>query len=207
MLRTIQRSTSICLLIFAFLYAHAEEKTILFLGDSLTSGFGLQKEHAYPALIGNALKAEKTAVKIINGGTSGDTTAGGLRKMNWFLRQKLDLIVISLGGNDGLRGLSVDASKANLQAIIDKARKKYPNIKIILSGMQVPPNMGKDYAKNFKAMYPALAEKNKIILIPFLLEGVGGVRSMNLADGIHPNKAGQKKVAETMLPFIKKALQ
>ena len=127
--------------------------------------------------------------------------------MNWFLKQKLDLIVISLGGNDGLRGLSVDASKANLQAIIDKARKKYPDIKIILSGMQVPPNMGKEYGKAFKAMYPEIAEKNKVTLLPFLLEGVGGVRAMNLADGIHPNKAGQKQIADNMLPLVKKELK
>ena len=207
MYRTIQRSTSFFLLLTALSWLHSAEKTLLFLGDSITAGYGLQKEQAFPGILAEYLKKEKVDVKIINGGTSGDTTAGGLRKMNWFLKRKIDLIVISLGGNDGLRGLSVEASKANLQGIIDKARKKYPDIKIILSGMQVPPNMGEAYAKEFKAMYPAIAEKNKVTLFPFLLEGVGGVRAMNLADGIHPNKAGQKMIADNMLPFVKKALK
>src|SRR5258706_1836817 len=165
------------LILFSFvaLLLQTQPKTILFFGDSLTAGYGLSPDQAFPALVEKELLKGNKKVKVINAGLSGETSAGGLSRIDWTLREPIDVFVLELGGNDGLRGLPLEQTKKNLQSIIDKVRAKYPKVKIILAGMMVPPNMGKEYSDEFKKMYPTLAEKNKAGLIPFLLEGVAGI--------------------------------
>lgn len=178
---------------------------IVFLGDSITAGYGLKKEQAYPSLIGKLAEAESPPLQlaITNAGLSGDTTRGGLRRVAVLMKKPMDLLVIALGGNDGLRGLQPEVSQANLEAIIDLARKTQPKIKILLVGMQMPENMGASYIAAFEKMYPAIAKKKGVELLPFLLEGVAGDSSLNLADQIHPNAQGQVIIAD----HVYKALQ
>lgn len=171
-------------------------KTLLFYGDSLTAGYGLSPEEAFPALIETKIKQQGKSWKVINGGLSGETSAGGLSRIDWMLRQPVDIFVLELGANDGLRGLPLEQTKSNLQAIIDKVKAKNPAVKIVVAGMMVPPNMGPDYTTQFKNVFPALAKKNKATLIPFILEGVAGNEKLNLPDDIHPNIEGHKIVAE-----------
>lgn len=178
--------------------AAAENRTIIFFGDSLTAGSGLDPDEAFPALIQRKLDEAGRPWRVVNAGLSGETTAGGLRRLDWILRQPVDIFVIELGGNDGLRGIPPEISRSNLQTIIERIRTRHPRVKVVLAGMQMPPNMGPDYTRLFAAMYPDLAEKNKAVLIPFLLEGVGGVASLNQADGIHPTAEGHRIVAETV---------
>lgn len=187
----------LCLWLVAGLGA-AETKTMLFFGDSLTAGYGLDPDEAFPALIQRKLDDSGRAWRVVNAGLSGETTAGGLRRLDWILRQPVDIFVIELGGNDGLRGIDPQTSRANLEAMIKRIRERYPDVKVVLAGMQMPTNMGPDYTREFAAMYPALAQKHPVTLIPFLLEGVGGVPSLNLPDGIHPTAEGHKIVAETV---------
>ncbi len=177
-------------------------KVILFFGDSLTAGYGLSPEEAFPALIEKELAKSGKTTKVINAGLSGETTAGGLSRIDWVLRQSPDIFILELGGNDGLRGLPLEQTKKNLQAIIDKVRIKFPQAKIVIVGMMVPPNMGSDYSNQFKGIFPALAKKNNATLIPFLLEGVAGNETLNLPDGIHPNSEGHKIVARHVLKTI-----
>jgi acyl-CoA thioesterase-1 len=186
------------LLLMILLQGSNTVRTILFYGDSLTAGYGLSPDEAFPALIDQKLKKQGKNWKVINGGLSGETSAGGLARIDWMLRQPVDIFILELGGNDGLRGLPLEQTKSNLQGIIDKVKSKNPNVKIIVAGMMVPPNMGPEYSEQFKSVYPDLAKKNKATLIPFLLEGVGGIEKLNLADGIHPNPEGHKMVAETI---------
>lgn len=195
------------LAIVALIGAIAPPKNILFLGDSITAGYGLEASQAYPALIQAKIDAKGWNFKAINAGQSGDTTAGGLNRLDWLLKNHVDVLVLELGGNDGLRGLPAETSKKNLQAIIDRAKAKYPEVKIILAGMKVPPNMGADYAKQFNLTFPELAKKNQAALIPFILEGVGGVRELNLADGIHPTAKGHEKVAANVWKVLAPVLQ
>lgn len=177
----------------------AERKTVVFFGDSLTAGYGLDSpDDAFPAVIQRKIDAAGRPWRVVNAGLSGETTAGGLRRLDWILRQPVDIFVLELGGNDGLRGIPVETSHANLQAMIERIRARYPNVVIVLVGMQIPTNLGPDYTRQFAAMYPALAEKNHTLLIPFLLEGVGGVPSLNQADGIHPTAEGHQIVADTV---------
>jgi acyl-CoA thioesterase I len=173
-------------------------KTILFYGDSLTAGYGLSTEEAFPALIKNKIKKLGKSWNVINGGLSGETSAGGLSRIDWMLRQPVDIFVLELGANDGLRGLPLEQTKINLQTIIDKVKGKNPEVKIVIAGMLVPPNMGPEYTQQFKSVYPELAKKNKATLIPFLLENVAGDEKLNLPDGIHPNASGHKIVAENI---------
>lgn len=187
--------------------AAAAVKTVLFLGDSLTAGYGVDREEAYPALIQEKVKAAALPWRVINGGVSGDTTAGGLRRIDWLLKQPVDVLVIELGGNDGLRGVKPAETKKNLQGIIDKAKKKYPHIRIVIAGMQMPPNMGEAYSKEFAAMFPALARANDAVLIPFLLAGVGGKPDLNQSDGIHPTAKGHKLVADTVWQYLEPVLK
>jgi acyl-CoA thioesterase-1 len=171
-------------------------KTILFFGDSLTAGYGLDDPSAaFPGVIQTKVDSAKLPYNIVNAGLSGETTAGGKSRIDWVLKQKVDVFVLELGANDGLRGIPIKETTANLQAIVDKVKAKYPNAKLVLLGMQVPPNMGGDYATGFKAIFPQIAAKNKMSLVPFLLQGVGGVASLNQKDGIHPTAAGAKIVA------------
>lgn len=182
------------------------QKTILFFGDSLTAGYGLSPEEAFPALIEQNLRKQGKEVKAVNAGLSGETSAGGLSRIDWILRQPVDVFVLELGANDGLRGLPVTDTRQNLQRIIDKVKAKYPNAKIVMAGMMVPPNMGKTYADEFKKIYPELARANGATLIPFLLEGVAGDEKLNQADGIHPNAKGHQLVARYVQSFIEKIL-
>ena len=177
----------------------AETKTMVFFGDSLTAGYGLEStDEAFPALIQERLSASGRPWRVVNAGLSGETTAGGLRRLDWILKQPVDIFVLELGGNDGLRGIAPETSRANLQAMITRIRERYPNVKLVLAGMQMPANMGADYTRQFAAMYPDLARENHLTLIPFLLEGVGGVPGLNQGDGIHPTAAGHKIVAATV---------
>lgn len=190
------------LLIALTLFIQPSSKVILFFGDSLTAGYGLSPEEAFPALVEKQLNKNGKPVKVVNAGLSGETSAGGLSRIDWILRQPIDIFVLELGGNDGLRGLPLAQTKKNLQAIIDKVKAKYPKVKIVVVGMMVPPNMGTDYTTQFKAIFPELAKKNNATLMPFLLEGVGGNEKLNLPDGIHPNSEGHKIVAANVLKII-----
>ena len=178
--------------------AATEVRTLVFLGDSLTAGYGLNPDEAFPALIQRKIDEVRLPWRVVNAGLSGETTAGGLRRLDWILRQRIDLLVIELGGNDGLRGLSPVDTRANLQNIIDRVRAKQPAAQIILAGMQMPVNMGPEYTREFAAVYPALAKQSRVRLIPFLLEGVGGRPELNQPDGIHPTAEGHRIVAETV---------
>jgi acyl-CoA thioesterase-1 len=192
------------LLIIAFLLnlQTTPKKVILFFGDSLTAGYGLSTEEAFPALTEKNLNKSGKSVKVVNAGLSGETSAGGLSRIDWILRQPIDIFVLELGANDGLRGLPLDQTRKNLQAIIDKVKAKYPNVKFVLAGMMVPPNMGKEYANDFKKIYPDLAKKNNATLIPFLLQDVGGIEKLNQPDGIHPNVEGHKIVARNISKIL-----
>ena len=182
-------------------------KVILFFGDSLSAGYGLSPEEAFPALVEKELNNTGLTVKVVNAGSSGETTAGGVSRVDWLLRQPIDVFVLELGGNDMLRGLPVAQTRANLQKIIDKVKAKYPHIKIVLAGMLAPPNMGKQYTDDFRNIFPDLAKKNNATLIPFLLKDVGGIEKLNQADGIHPNVEGHKIVARNLTPVLLKVLQ
>ncbi|MCF2520456.1 arylesterase [Dyadobacter sp. CY351] len=183
------------------------KKTIVFFGNSLTAGYGLDDpSQAFAGLIQKRIDSLGLSYKVINAGVSGETTSGGNSRIDWLLKQPLDIFVLELGGNDGLRGIPVSETRKNLQAILDKVRAKYPDAKLVLAGMQIPPNMGQKYASEFKAVYAEIAEKNKITLIPFLLEGVGGESKLNLPDGIHPTAEGHKILAENVWVRIKDLL-
>lgn len=183
-----------------------EEKTILFFGNSLTAGYGIDKEDAFAGLTQKRIDSLGLDYKVINGGLSGETTAGGLSRLDWFLEDKPDIFVLELGGNDGLRGIALSETKSNLMGIIDKVRSSYPDTKIILAGMQIPPNMGQEYTDEFQGIFPSVAEDKNVTLIPFLLENVGGIPELNLPDGIHPTEEGHKIVFETIWPYISDAL-
>ena len=179
-------------------FAATAPNVVLFLGDSITAGYGLELSQAYPALIQEKIDAKGWPFKVVNAGQSGDTSAGALNRLDWLLRNRVAVLVLELGGNDGLRGLPVETTRKNIQQIIDRTRAKYPAAKIVIAGMKVPPNMGREYGSKFEAIYPELARKNKLPLIPFVLEGVGGVRELNLPDGIHPTAKGHTIVAATV---------
>jgi acyl-CoA thioesterase-1 len=173
-------------------------KTILFFGDSITAGYGIDEQEAFPALIQQRLDSLGMPWRAVNAGLSGETSAGGLRRIDWLLQQPVDILILELGGNDGLRGVSPNETRRNLEEIIDRTRAKYPEVRIILAGMQVPPNLGPDYAASFADVYPSVARNKKVELIPFILDGVGGIPELNLPDGIHPTAEGHRIVAETV---------
>jgi acyl-CoA thioesterase-1 len=185
---------------------NTSQKTILFFGNSLTAAYGIDPEDGFAGLTQSRIDSLGLDYKVINGGLSGETTAGGLSRLDWFLEDEPAIFVLELGGNDGLRGILVSETKNNLLAIIEKVRSKYPDTKIILAGMQIPPNMGQEYAKEFSELYPAVASEKNVTLIPFLLDRVGGIPELNLPDGIHPTEAGHKIVFETVWPYIEAAL-
>ena len=191
------------ILLMALFQSSTTQKTVLFFGDSLTAGYGLSTtDEAYPTLVEKQLTKLGKPSKVINAGLSGETSAGGLSRIDWILRQPVDVFVLALGGNDGLRGLPPDQTKKNLQLIIDKVKVKNPSVKIVIAGMQAPPNMGSIYTNQFKAIFPALATQNKATLIPFLLEGVAGIEKLNQNDGIHPNTEGHKIIASSVQKVI-----
>lgn len=182
-------------------------KIVLFYGNSLTAGMGLDPQEAFPAIIQRRLDSLGLKFEVINSGLSGETTASGLNRLNWVLKKKVDVFILELGANDGLRGIPLSETRKNLQAIIDQVRLKNPATKIILAGMMIPPNMGHEYTQEFKNIFPDLAKKNKLLLIPFLLDGVAGDKSLNQNDGIHPTAAGQKIVAENVWLVLKELLR
>ncbi|MBT5874724.1 MAG: arylesterase [Candidatus Latescibacteria bacterium] len=187
--------------------AQREAKTVLFFGDSITAGFGLDPDQAFPALIQTKVNQEGWNIHIINAGLSGETSAGGVRRIDWVLQRSIDVLVLELGGNDGLRGIDLTSTKQNLQDIMDRAREQYPDVNIILAGMQIPPNMGPEYIQAFRDIYPALADENDVTLLPFLLKDVGGIRELNQSDGIHPTPQGHAVVAETVWTTLRPVLQ
>ena len=178
--------------------ARQQQKNILFFGNSLTAGYGLDPELAFPNLIQQKINGNNNGYMVINAGLSGETSAGGLNRIDWVMSQPIDIFILELGANDGLRGLPLESTRNNLQGIIDKVKQKYPNVKIVIAGMMVPPNMGEAYSKAFIKIYRELSIKNNASLIPFLLEGVAGIPDLNLPDGIHPNVEGQQIVAENI---------
>jgi acyl-CoA thioesterase-1 len=179
------------------------QKTILFFGNSLTAGYGIEQEDSFAGLTQARLDSLQIDYRVINGGLSGETTAGGLSRLDWFLEDEPTIFVLELGGNDGLRGIIPSESKKNLLGIIEKVQTKYPETKIILAGMQIPPNMGQEYTDEFKKIYPQIATEKNVTLIPFLLEGVAGNPNLNLPDGIHPTESGHKIVFETIWIYLK----
>jgi acyl-CoA thioesterase-1 len=176
------------------------EETLAVLGDSLTAGFGVAREEAFPALVQERLRREGYDYRVVNAGVSGDTTAGGLRRVDWVLRTRPSIVIVALGGNDGLRSLSVDAMRENLEEII--ARIRASGARVLLAGMRVPPNYGGEYARAFAAVFPTVASKAGIPLMPFLLDGVAGEPGLNQPDGIHPNARGQQVVATRLWPYL-----
>lgn len=190
-------------ILVAMLFSAPKQKVILFFGDSLTAGYGLNPEDAFPALIEKRLREDGLAAHVINAGLSGETSAGGLTRIDWILRQPIDVFILELGANDGLRGLPLTDTKKNLQTILDKVKAKNPNCELVIAGMMVPPNMGKEYSDAFKKLYPDLASKNKASLIPFLLQSVAGNEGLNQADGIHPNALGHSIVANNVYAVLR----
>jgi acyl-CoA thioesterase-1 len=183
-------------------------KTVLFFGDSLSAGYGLDDpaNDAFPSVIQEKIKEANLPYTVVNAGNSGETSAGGLGRIDWVLKQKVDVFVLELGANDGLRGIPVSETTKDLQAIIDKVKAKYPDAKLVITGMQIPPSMGATYANNFKDIFPKLASKNNMTLVPFLLDKVGGIAKLNQADGIHPTKEGAKIVADNVWKVLKSVL-
>lgn len=182
-------------------------KNIIFLGNSLTAGYGLSLSEAFPALIQAKIDSLHLPYKVINAGLSGETSAGGNSRVDWVLKQPVHVFVLELGGNDGLRGIALEETEENLQQILNKVKEKYPDAKLMLTGMRIPPNMGKQYSEQFQSIYARLAKKNNIAFLPFLLEGVGGEPGLNQPDGIHPTAEGQKIVAENVWNVLKGLLE
>lgn len=181
----------------------SKDKVILCFGNSLTAGMGLKLEEAFPAVLQHKLDSLNLSCQVINAGLSGETTASGKSRVGWVLNQKVDIFILELGANDGLRGIPLNETRMNLQAIIDIVKEKNPEVQIVLAGMQIPPNMGPEYTTAFKTIFPELAEKNNLKLIPFLLENVGGIPELNQDDGIHPTVEGQKIVADNVWAVLK----
>lgn len=186
--------------------AVAKKKTIVFFGNSLTAGYGLSPSQAFPAIIQKKIDSLGLPYQVINAGVSGETSSGGKTRIDWILRQPIDIFVLELGANDGLRGIPLSETKKSLQAIIDKVKAKNPDTKLLFAGMQIPPNMGQTYTTEFKNIYTELAEKNAMTLVPFLLEGVGGETTLNQEDGIHPTAEGHRIVANNLWRQLEKLL-
>ena len=184
-----------------------ETRNLLIFGDSLTAGFGVDYEQAYPSLVQGLIDQDGLGWRVIPSGVSGETSAGGLRRVSWAMRMPVDVFVLALGGNDGLRGIDLENTRSNLIQIASKVREKNPNARIVIAGMQMPPNLGAHYTEAFAALYPSVAEELDAFLIPFLLEGVGGMPEYNLRDGIHPNPEGHKRVAAHVYGLLKPMLE
>jgi acyl-CoA thioesterase-1 len=185
--------------------AAANEPVIVALGDSLTAGFGVAAEEAWPALLENRLSREGYRYRVVNAGVSGDTSAGGLRRVPWVLRARPDIAIVALGANDGLRGQSVEALAANLTEIVERLRAG--GAQVLLAGMRVPPNYGADFARAFARVFADVAQRAQVAFMPFLLDGVAADPRLNLLDGIHPNAAGHRVIAERVWPFLKPLLR
>lgn len=198
----------ICLLAASQAFSsELDRKTIVVLGDSIAAGYGVEASEAFPSLLQERIAKKAYPYEVVNAGVSGDTTASGVRRMPWLLQRRIDVLLIELGGNDGLRGIAPEETKSNLEKIIVLARAKYPEIKIVLAGMQMPQNMGADYTSQFKEIFPTVAREKGARLIPFVLEGVGGKADLNQDDRIHPNPAGHKIVAENIWKVLEPLLE
>jgi acyl-CoA thioesterase-1 len=184
-----------------------ESPTVLFLGTSLTAGYGLDPAQAYPALIQEKIDAAGLGYRVVNAGVSGETSAGARRRVDWLFQQPVSVLVLETGANDGLRGLPPDSLRENIQAIFDQARRLQPSIELMLVGMRMPPNYGRAYTRQFESVYPELARSNRATLVPFLLEGVGGVNALNQPDGIHPTVEGQRRLAQTVWRVLEPVLR
>ena len=181
--------------------------TVLFFGTSLTAGYGLQPEQAFPAVIQKKAEQAGTPINAVNAGLSGETSAGALRRIDWALKTPADVIVIETGANDALRGLSVEAARSNIEQIVARAKKAQPGAKIVLVEMLAPPNLGRAYTTEFQKVYSSVAKQEKVTLVPFFLDGVAGRPELNQADGVHPNAAGAKLVAENVWRVLKPVVQ
>jgi acyl-CoA thioesterase-1 len=181
--------------------------TVVFLGTSLTAGYGLDPDSAFPTLVQHKIDSAGMRFTVVNAGVSGESSAGALRRIDWILRQPPAVLVIETGANDGLRGQTPDSVRANIQAMIDRVHAKSPSTRIVLAGMEALPNLGAEYVRRFRGIFPALARENRLPLIPFLLAGVAGVDSLNQQDGIHPNPAGSRIVAATVWQALRPLLQ
>jgi acyl-CoA thioesterase I len=177
---------------------------IVVLGDSITAGYGIDPSEAYPALLQQKIDAAKLPFTVVNAGVSGDTTAGGLRRINWALNGGADILIVALGGNDGLRGIMPKQTAENLAGIVQRAKARVPGIAVIIAGMQMPQNMGPEYTQEFQGVFPKVAKENDVALVPFLLDGIGAVPEFNQPDLIHPNVEGQKRVAENVWKVLEK---
>ena len=186
--------------------ALATPRTVVVLGDSIAAGYGVEPAEAYPALLQDKINSAGLNFTVVNAGVSGDTSADGLNRINWLLRRSVDVLILELGGNDGLRGIPPSATATNLQMIVDRVKEKYPQAQVIIAGMQMPPNMGEAYTTAFRDIFSTLAKNNHAALVPFLLEGVGGRPELNQADHIHPTAAGHRIVAENVWKVLKPAL-
>ena len=184
-----------------------DRKRVVVLGDSIAAGYGVDPDEAYPAVLQRKIDEAKLPYTVVNAGLSGDTTAGGLRRVDWILKQPVEILILELGGNDGLRGIPVSETRTNLQAIIDRARSKYPKAKILLAGMKMPANMGAEYTAEFEKTFADLAKQNKTAFIPFVLENVGGKADLNQPDRIHPTPAGHEIVAQNIWPILQPLLK
>jgi acyl-CoA thioesterase-1 len=199
----------------SLLFARAENspqdfaglKTIVVLGDSLAAGLGVAREEAFPALLQKKIDGAGLRWRVVNAGVSGDTSADGLGRVDWVLKQPVDVLILELGANDGLRGLPPSATRTNLQAIIDRVKQVYPRARIVIAGMQMPPSMGEEYTAAFQKVFPSLAASNHAALVPFLLEGVGGKRDLNQADQIHPSPEGHQVVADNVWKLLRPVLE
>lgn len=187
--------------------AVASAPSIVFLGTSLTAGLGLDPDSAYPALVRRKLDRAGLQYRVVNAGVSGESSAGALGRVDWILRGKPAVLVLETGANDGLRGQNPDSIRANIQTMIDRIRERSPSTRIVLAGMEALPNLGANYVRRFRAIYPSLAAANHLPLIPFLLAGVAGIDSLNQQDGIHPNDAGARRVAENVWMVLKPMLK
>ena len=185
---------------------NTQKKNILIFGNSLTAGLGVEPEEAFPAIIEDKIDSLGLPYKVTNAGLSGETTAAGKARIDWILKQKVDVFVLELGANDGLRGIPVSETEKNLQSIVDQVKVKYPEAKLVMTGMQVPPNMGAKYASEFSVIFKKIADKNNMALVPFLLENVGGVPKLNQSDGIHPTAEGHRILAENVWTILKEVL-
>lgn len=182
-------------------------KTILCFGDSITAGYGLDDSNdAFPALLQQKVDSLGLAYTVVNSGLSGETTAGGKSRINWVIKQPISVFILELGANDGLRGVPLSETRSNLQSIIDTVKEKSPETKIILAGMELPPNMGQDYTTEFRRIFADLATKNSLDFIPFILKDVGGIAKLNQSDGIHPTEEGHQIVANTVWDVLKPVL-
>lgn len=184
-----------------------DPRTVLFFGDSLTAGYGVEPGQSFPARIQARLDSLAWPVRVVNAGLAGETTAAGLRRIDWILRPPVDVFVLALGGNDGLRGLPPDQAEGNLQGILDRVKARFPAAELVVAGVRLPPNLGEPYIQAFQAVFPRLAQANGAVLIPRLLEGVGGDRERMLADGIHPNADGHRRMAETVWAALEPLLE